>query len=145
MIAFDPATFAAGALSFALAFLAAGGFTLIFKAIYRWITPHDEGALIRSGNMAAAVALGGALLGYVIPLASALAHTATLPEFVAWAILAGVIQIVTFWVVRRVALPDVSARIERGEMPCPTSPPASSGARCPRPFTCSRSRSRSAS
>lgn len=116
MIGFDPATFAAGALSFALAFLAAGGFTLIFKAIYRWITPHDEGALIRSGNMAAAVALGGALLGYVIPLASALAHTATLPEFVAWAILAGVIQIVTFWVVRRVALPDVSARIERGEM-----------------------------
>jgi putative membrane protein len=116
MIVFDPATFGAGALSFALAFLAAGGFTLIFKAIYRWITPHDEGALIRSGNMAAAVALGGALLGYVIPLASALAHTSTLPEFVAWAILAGVIQIVTFWVVRRVALPDVSARIERGEM-----------------------------
>lgn len=113
---FDPYAFGAGALNFALAFLAAGGFTLIFKAIYRWITPHDEGALIRSGNMAAAVALGGALLGYVIPLASALAHTATLPEFVAWAILAGVIQIVTFWVVRRVALPDVSARIERGEM-----------------------------
>ncbi|WP_296596152.1 DUF350 domain-containing protein [Phenylobacterium sp.] len=116
MTVFDPYAFAAGALSFGLAFLAAGGFTLIFKAIYRWITPHDEGALIRGGNMAAAVALGGALLGYVIPLASALAHTATLPEFVAWAILAGVIQIVTFWVVRRVALPDVSARIERGEM-----------------------------
>jgi putative membrane protein len=116
MIVFDPAAFGAGALSFALAFLAAGGFTLIFKAIYRWITPHDEGALIRGGNMAAAVALGGALLGYVIPLASALAHTSTLPEFVAWAILAGVIQIATFWVVRRVALPDVSARIERGEM-----------------------------
>lgn len=116
MVVFDPVTFAGGALSFGLAFLAAGGFTLIFKAIYRWITPHDEGALIRSGNMAAAVALGGALIGYVIPLASALAHTSTLPEFVAWAILAGVIQIVTFWVVRRVALPDVSARIERGEM-----------------------------
>jgi putative membrane protein len=113
---FDPYAFAAGALSFALAFLAAGGFALIFKAAYRWITPHDEGALIRAGNPAAAIALGGALLGYVIPLASALAHTASLPEFVAWALLAGVIQIVTFWVVRRVALPDVSARIERGEI-----------------------------
>ncbi len=113
---FDPYAFAAGALSFALAFLAAGGFALIFKAVYRWITPHDEGALIRAGNPAAAIALGGALLGYVIPLASALAHTASLPEFVAWALLAGVIQIVTFWVVRRVALPDVSARIERGEI-----------------------------
>lgn len=116
MIVFDPATFGSGALAFALAFLAAGGFTLIFKALYRWITPHDEGALIRGGNVAAAVALGGALLGYVIPLASALANTHSLPEFVAWALLAGVIQIATFWIVRRIALPDVSARIERGEL-----------------------------
>jgi putative membrane protein len=52
----------------------------------------------------------------VLPLTSALAHTASLPEFVAWAALAGVIQIVAFWIVRRLALPDVSARIERGEV-----------------------------
>ncbi len=112
----DPVAFGTGALNFALAFLAAGGFALIFKAIYRWITPHDEGALIRAGNSAAAVALGGALIGYVIPLASALTQTHSLPEFVAWALLAVVIQISTFWLVRRIALPDVSARIERGEM-----------------------------
>ena len=113
---FDSMAFAAGALNFALAFLAAGGFTLIFKALYRWITPHDEGALIRAGNPAAAITLGGALLGYVIPLASALTHTVSLPEFVAWAALAGVIQIATFWIIRHVALKDVSARIERGEI-----------------------------
>lgn len=113
---FDPHAFGAGALSFLLAFLAAGGFTLIFKAIYQAITPHDEGALIRAGNSAAAVALGGAVIGYVIPLASALAHTSSLPEFVAWATLAGLIQIVAFWAVRRIVLPDVSARIERGEI-----------------------------
>jgi putative membrane protein len=113
---FDPYAFGAGALSFLLAFLAAGGFTLVFKAIYQAITPHNEGALIRSGNSAAAVALGGAVVGYVIPLASALAHTGSLPEFVAWAALAGLIQIVAFWAVRRIVLPDVSARIERGEM-----------------------------
>ena len=62
------------------------------------------------------MALGGALLGYVIPLASALTHTSSLPEFVAWAVLAGAIQIATFWLVRRIALPDVSERIARGEM-----------------------------
>lgn len=116
MIVFDLMGFGAGVVAFALAFLAAGGFTLIFKAVYRWVTPHDEGALIRAGNTAAAVALGGALIGYVIPLASALANTHSLPEFVAWALLAGIIQIVTFWLVRRIALPDVSARIERGEL-----------------------------
>jgi putative membrane protein len=113
---FDPYAFGAGALSFVLAFVAAGGFTLIFKAVYQAITPHNEGALIRAGNSAAAVALGGAVIGYVIPLASALAHTGSLPEFVAWAALAGVIQIVAFWAVRRIVLPDVSARIERGEI-----------------------------
>ena len=53
---FDPYAFGAGALNFGLAFLAAGGFTLIFKATYRWITPHDEGALIRAGNSAPATA-----------------------------------------------------------------------------------------
>ncbi len=116
MIAFDPDAFSTGALHFALAFIAAGGFTLIFKAIYQVITPHNEGALIRAGNSAAAVALGGAVLGYVIPLASALAHTDSLPEFVAWAALAGVIQIAAFWGVRRLVLPDVSKRIEAGEM-----------------------------
>lgn len=113
---FDSMAFATGALNFALAFLAAGGFTLIFKALYRWITPHDEGALIRAGNPAAAIALAGALLGYVIPLASALTHTVSLPEFVAWAALAGVIQIATFWIIRQVALRDISARIEKGEI-----------------------------
>ena len=112
----DLYAFGAGALSFVLAVVAAGGFALIFKAIYQAITPHNEGALIRAGNSAAAVALGGAVIGYVIPLASALAHTASLPEFVAWAALAGVIQIAAFWTVRRIVLPDVSVRIERGEM-----------------------------
>jgi putative membrane protein len=99
-----------------LAFAVAGLFALAFKGIYQLVTPHKEGPLIRAGNSAAAVALGGALLGYVIPLASALTQTHSLPEFAAWAALAGVIQIAAFWAVRRLALPDVSDRIARGEM-----------------------------
>ena len=113
---FDTLAFLSGAIAFVLAFLAAGGFALVFTALYRLVTPHDEGKLIRQGNVAAAVALGGAVLGYVIPLASALSQTHSLIEFAAWAVLAGVIQILTFWIVRRVALPDVSARIENGEV-----------------------------
>lgn len=114
--AFDPYAFGSGALAFGLAFLAAGGFLLMFKALYQISTPHKEGALIRAGNSAAAVALGGALLGYVIPLASALTQTGSLLEFVAWAALAGLIQITAFALVRRLVLPDISARIERGEV-----------------------------
>jgi putative membrane protein len=113
---FDVVGFKSGAVAFLLAFVVAGVFTLVFKVVYQFITPYREKELIRQGNVAAAVTLAGALIGYVLPLASALSHTVSLLEFAAWATLAGVIQIVTFTVVRMVALPDVKARIENGEV-----------------------------
>lgn len=112
---FDFSEFQSGAIAFLVAFVAAGLFTIAFKYVYQWVTPYNEKALIRQGNMAAAIALAGALIGYVLPLASALSHTVSLPEFAAWAALAGVIQIAAFTGVRLVALPDVQARIENGE------------------------------
>ncbi|HEX2559259.1 DUF350 domain-containing protein [Phenylobacterium sp.] len=112
----DLVEFRTGAVAFALAFVVAGLFTLAFKIIYQLVTPYRERQLIREGNVAAALALAGALIGYVLPLASALSQTVSLAEFAAWAALAGVIQIVAFTVVRLVALPDVKARIERGEI-----------------------------
>ena len=113
---FDVMEFQTGALAFGLAFFVAGLFTLAFKIIYQLATPYRERELIRQGNTAAAIALAGALIGYVLPLASALSQTVSLPEFAAWAALAGVIQIVAFTVVRLVALPDVKTRIENGEI-----------------------------
>lgn len=113
---FDLQEFRAGATAFLLAFVVAGLFTLAFKVIYQFVTPYRERPLIRQGNVAAAIALSGALIGYVLPLASALAHTVSLPEFAAWAGLAGVLQIVAFVAVRLIALPDVKARIENGEV-----------------------------
>ena len=108
--------FAASALAFVVAFVAAGLFTVIFKVVYQWVTPYNEGKLIREGNVAAALALGGALVGYVLPLASALSNTVTLLEFCAWAALAGVLQIAAFTLVRVVVMKDVTARIEKGEI-----------------------------
>jgi putative membrane protein len=112
----DLMEFRTGAVAFALAFVVAGLFTLAFKILYQLVTPYRERQLIRDGNVAAALALAGALIGYVLPLASALSQTVSLPEFAAWAALAGVIQIVAFTVVRLVALPDVKQRIENGEI-----------------------------
>ncbi|WP_165185795.1 DUF350 domain-containing protein [Caulobacter soli] len=108
--------FGASALAFVVAFVAAGLFTVIFKIVYQWVTPYNEGKLIREGNVAAALALGGALVGYVLPLASALSNTVTLLEFCAWAALAGVLQIAAFTLVRVVVMKDVTARIEKGEI-----------------------------
>lgn len=33
-----------GALAFLLAFVVAGLFTIVFKAVYQWATPYDEKA-----------------------------------------------------------------------------------------------------
>ncbi|HWU79789.1 MAG TPA: DUF350 domain-containing protein, partial [Caulobacter sp.] len=84
---FDFIGFKEGATAFLLAFVVAGLFTIAFKYIYQWITPYNEKALIRAGNVSAAIALAGALIGYVLPLASALSHTVSLQEFAAWAAL----------------------------------------------------------
>ena len=117
---FDWFAFQAGATAFLIAFAAAGVFTLAFKLIYQWVTPYHERTLIRDGNTAAAIALGGALIGYVLPLASALSHTVSLMEFAAWAP-AG----------RRD--PDRRLRHRQPHGLHATWPPASRRARSPRP------------
>ena len=40
------------------------GLTLFYIIVYIWVTPHAEIALIRENNMAAALAIGGSLLGF---------------------------------------------------------------------------------
>ncbi|CAN5199925.1 DUF350 domain-containing protein [soil metagenome] len=112
---FDWFTFTNGAAAFIIAFAAAGVFTVAFKLIYQWVTPYHERSLIRDGNTAAAISLGGALIGYVLPLTSALSHTVSLLEFAAWALLAGVIQILVFVTMSRLAFRNLAARIEAGE------------------------------
>lgn len=113
---FDFFTFGLGARFFLVAFAAGSLFALAFKFIYEWVTPYNESALIKQGNVPAAISLGGAMVGYVLALASAISHTTSLPELAAWAALAGVIQIVAFTLVRVLFLKDVKARMEAGEM-----------------------------
>ena len=113
---FDWFGFQQGAIAFLIAFAMAGAFTVAFKLIYQWVTPYHEHTLIREGNTAAAIALGGTLIGYVLPLASALSHTVSLMEFAAWALLAGVIQILVFVTISRMAFRNLVVRIEAGEI-----------------------------
>lgn len=113
---FDIQAFQQGAVQFLVAFGVAVLFAIAFKLVYQLVTPYDEKRLIREGNVAAAVALGGALVGYALPVASALTQAGSLPEFAAWAVLAGVIQILTFVIVRRLAVSDVARRVESGEV-----------------------------
>jgi putative membrane protein len=81
--------------------LAAVLLAVFFKA-YTWMTPYDEVKLIREGNHAAALSLGGALIGFSITIGSALMHTADYREFFAWAFGAMVVQGLAYAVTTRV-------------------------------------------
>jgi putative membrane protein len=88
--------------------------TLVYVVIYMWVTPHAEITLIRENNMAASLAFGGSLIGFCLPLASAMANSVALVDCVAWGVIALIVQIAIFYLVR-LPVPKISERIEKGE------------------------------
>ena len=87
--------------------------TLIYVALYTWVTPHAEIKLIREDNLAAVIAFIGSLIGFAIPLASAIANSVTLMDCVLWGLVALIVQILAYLVTSRL-LPNLSERIENG-------------------------------
>ncbi len=87
----------------------------IFLLLYVNVTPYQEFALIRAGNTAAAVTLSGALLGFAMPVANVIAHSDTVADLAAWGAIAGVVQILTYLVVRY-SLPQMNADIPAGKL-----------------------------
>ena len=104
-----------GLPAFASYLAVALGLLLLFAFVYTRLTTHDEFGLIRQGNSASAVALGGSLIAFVLPLCSAIIHSVSLIDFVIWALIAVVIQIATFFVVR-IFIPQLSQRITANEL-----------------------------
>jgi putative membrane protein len=101
--------------SFIAYFIGAGILTALFLALYTRLTPHPEIALVREGNVAAAVALNGGLLGFVIPLASVIAHSATLVDLVVWGVIAMIVQLGGF-LVARLLMPHLSQAVSDGRV-----------------------------
>ena len=89
---------------------------MIFKILYTLVTPHDEWKLVKEKNLAAAVALVGAILGFSVALASAAANSVSLIDYVIWAVIALIAQIVAFLLVR-LYVPQLSQRITADELP----------------------------
>ena len=85
----------------------------VFVAIYLYVTPYDEVALIRNNNTAAVISLSGALLGFALPIANVIAHSDTLIDLAVWGIIAGIVQLLA-WGVARVALPHLEEDISAG-------------------------------
>jgi putative membrane protein len=88
------------------------GFLLlaVFFGIYTKVTPFNEVALIREGNVAAALSLGGALIGFSLTLASSVLHSNTYLLFIGWAVGAMIVQAASYAAITRV-LPQMNAGI----------------------------------
>lgn len=104
----------AGFDDFLIYFALAAVFIAIYLAIYVHVTPYREFTLIRAGNAAAAASLSGSLLGFVLPLASAIIHSVNPWDMALWAAIALVVQIVVYLAVKAL-LPDLVRHIPEGK------------------------------
>lgn len=87
----------------------------IFMALYTWLTPYDEMALVRANNATAALVWVGTLIGYSLPIASAMHYSTAVLEFLMWGVIAGIAQLAVFYGYRRV-FPRMYQRIEANEI-----------------------------
>lgn len=110
---FDPVINALPA--FASFFATAIGLLGGFLALYILVTPYREVALIRDGNTAAALSLGGALIGFALPIAVSVAVSHNLYTMIGWGVVAGVVQLLTY-VAARLAMPQINQNIPQGKL-----------------------------
>lgn len=106
----------AGIPAFVLYVIVGAALLAMFGAIYVQLTRHREVGLIREGNVAAAAAYGGNLIGFSIPLSRAIQQASSIPDLLIWAVMALIVQFLIYLAVQALLLSDLSGRIERGEL-----------------------------
>jgi putative membrane protein len=105
----------AGLPAFLVYFCTAIIAVIAYLLVYTRITPHNEFQLIRDNDPAAAIALGLSLLGFTLPVVSAIAHAANVVDCLIWSMVALIVQVIVFYVVR-IPVPNLSQRIAAGEL-----------------------------
>lgn len=86
-----------------------------FAALYVAVTPYNELALIREGNSAAALSLGGAVIGFALPIAVSVAVSHNLFAMMGWGVVAGAVQLLVYSAAR-LALPLINEAIPQGKV-----------------------------
>lgn len=84
-------------------------------AAYARLTPYHELDLVRNGNVAAAVTLGGALIGLALPVGATLARSLSVADILVWGAVATVMQAAAFGLAS-LMLRELPARVERGDL-----------------------------
>ncbi len=102
--------------NFALYFGSAVALLFLFKIIYAFVTPHNEWQLIKEQqNTAAAIAFGGAVVGFAIAVGGAASNSVAYIDFIVWALVALVAQLLAFVILKLTFMPMISERIENNE------------------------------
>ena len=83
--------------------------------VYTWITAHNEFELLRANNSGAAISLGLSTIGFALPLTSSIAHADGILDMTIWGIIALIVQVGVYYLAR-IPVPDLSKRIENGEV-----------------------------
>ena len=83
--------------------------------VYALLTPHKEITLIREGNSAAALSLGGVFVGLAIPLAVSLKASTSVVEIIIWGVATIAVQLLVFRVTDMI-LKGLPERIHEGEV-----------------------------
>jgi len=92
-------------LAISIALLAA------FVSIYVLVTPQHELPLIRQGNVSASIVFSATLLGFSLPLASAVAHSVNAIDLLLWGAISGIVQGLASLLLRLV-IRDLRSHIE---------------------------------
>lgn len=88
---------------------------LVGVVLYSAFTPWKELEQLRKGNVAAALAFAGVLLGLAIPLSVSLSASTSLRDILIWGVATLVLQLLAFRVVDLV-LPGLARRISEAEV-----------------------------
>ena len=104
-----------GAPAFLLYLVAAFALVAIFIVLYSLLTPQREIALIREGNAAAAISLGGAILGFALPLSKSISQSRDMTDMVVWACIALVVQLAAFFL-SGLVISHEAKRIAEGDL-----------------------------
>ncbi|TDR93997.1 DUF350 domain-containing protein [Enterovirga rhinocerotis] len=105
----------AGLANFLVYFGTALGLVALYLVVYTLSTSQNEIALIRQNVTSAALALGLSLVGFALPLSSAVVYAQEVLDAIVWGVVAIAVQILAYWLVR-LLVPRLPQRIAAGEM-----------------------------
>jgi putative membrane protein len=105
----------AGLIDFLILFGTAIGLVALYLFGYTLATNLNQLVLIRQNVISAALSFGLSLIGFALPLSSAVVRARSPLDCLVWGVIALAVQILVFWLVR-LAVPRLAGKIAAGEI-----------------------------